>query len=217
MFQSKILNDFYPTPKHCIIEAKEYILEANNILEATAGLGFVSVAMKEINPKAKIDSLEYDTNTVKVGKTLTENALNIKEGNFFNMPNKTNYDHIFLNPPFTSGYSKKDKYYVKFVLKLLLMLDETASNNKRKEVSAQLLVPPSLFNLNNVKKGDMIYLGDFLSKVPKTELNRYLKELNIDKDEVENFSEVNCQFLGFCKFDTTKFNVANFILTMKYQ
>ena len=97
------------------------------------------------------------------------------------------------------------------------MLDETASTNKRKEVSAQLLVPPSFFNLNNVKKGDMIYLGDFLSKVPKTELNRYLKELNIDKDEVENFSEVNCQFLGFCKFDTTKFNVANFILTMKYQ
>ena len=70
-------------------------MEANNILEATAGLGFVSVAMKEINPKAKIDSLEYDTNTVKVGKTLTENALNIKEGNFFNMPNKTNNHHFF--------------------------------------------------------------------------------------------------------------------------
>jgi len=32
----------------------------------------------------------------------------------------------------------------------------------------------------------MIYLGDFLSKVPKTELNRYLKELNIDKEDVEN-------------------------------
>ena len=217
MFQSKKLNDFYPTPKHCIIEAKEYIMEAKNILEATAGLGFVSVAMKEINPKAKIDSLEYDRNTVKVGNVLTENVLNIKEGNFFNMPNMTNYDHIFLNPPFTSGYSKRDNYYVKFVLKLLLMLHETASNKRNKEISAQLLVPPSFFNLNNVDKGDMIYLGDFLSKVPKAELNRYLKELNIDKDDLENVVDTNCQYIGLCKFDTTKFNVANFILTMKYQ
>jgi hypothetical protein len=126
MFQSQKLNDFYPTPKKCIIDAVEYIKDATNILEGTAGLGFVSTAMKEINPKANIDSIEYNKDMVMVGNALTENALNIKEGDFFKVPNEATYDHIFLNPPFTSIYSKKDNYYVKFVLKLLLILHETA-------------------------------------------------------------------------------------------
>ena len=62
-----------------------------------------------------------------------------------------------------------------------------------------------------------MYLGDFLSKVPKTELNKYLKELNIDKDYVENLLGVYYQFLGICKFDTTNFTFANLLLSLTYQ
>ena len=96
------------------------------------------------------------------------------------------------------------------------MLDSSSRNNKRKEISAQLLIPPKFFNLNKVDKGDMIYFPELFDKVPKTELNKYFKELNIDKEDVENLAEVNCQFLGLCKFETTKFNVGNFLISIKH-
>ena len=49
---------------------------------------------------------------------------------------------------------------------------------------------------NDRFKNTMIYLGDFLDKVPKTELKRYLKELKIDEDTLENLLIVNCEFLS---------------------
>jgi hypothetical protein len=63
----------------------------------------------------------------------------------------------------------------------------------------------------------MIYFGSFLDTVPKTEVKKYSKDLNIDKDELENLLEINCQYLGTCSFNTTKFKVANLLLSAQYQ
>ena len=145
--------------------------------------------------------------------------MNIKQGDFFKLPNNTKYDHIFLNPPYTSGYSKKDNYYVKFVLKLLQIMDETASNNKGVDITAQLIIPPKFLSSikENTPNGETIDFGTFLDKVPKAELKRYLKELKIDEDEALSLVEINCQFLGLCSFETTNFKIANLLLSIKKQ
>jgi hypothetical protein len=52
------------------------------------------------------------------------------------------------------------------------MLESSGRNNKLKEISAQLLIPPIFLNLNKVDKGDMIYFPEIFDKVPKTELNK---------------------------------------------
>ena len=77
------------------------------------------------------------------------------------------------------------------------------------------MIPPKFLLIGNI--GEMIYFGYFLEKVPKTEVNEYSKELNIDKDELENLLEINCQFLVICSFDTRNFKVANMLLSVKYQ
>jgi len=238
--------DFYPTPRKCIEEASEYIKDASNIIDGACGLGYPLFYMSEINPKAKYEGIEYNDFTSEVAQEIFKNSnINIKKGNFFNIPFNNNYDHYFLNPPFTSGFSKKDNYYIKFLLYLGLLLN----NSKNKYITSQLLFPVKYLLESNYKPSDVNtnMLADVIIKTPKTELERYFKQLDffnkldIDieeykkdyKKELEKGDKFNIKdiyyiiledvffgeiiYLSNCKFDTTNFKIANLIFIKNKQ
>jgi hypothetical protein len=203
VFGSKKLNDFYPTPDEYI--DTDSIIKSNNILEGTCGLGFVVRRIAEVNPAAKITAIEENSRAAVVGNKLLDGIAKLKEGDFFELPDKNDYDFIFLNPPFTSGYSKKDNFYIKFVIKLILMIDENKQSDKLK---CQLIIPPR-FLPSDLIPGDFFEFTAF-DKCPQKELRKYCKELGTTPDDLDDMmGGIFTQFLGFVKFGTTNFKVAN--------
>ena len=240
--QNMKLTDFFPTPKKCIDEAKEYIKDSNNIIDPACGLGYPLYYMSQINPKAKLQGLEYNLITSKVAQEIFKNSdIKIERGDFFDIPLNNTYDYYFLNPPFTSSFSKKDKYYIKFLLYLGILLD----NSKVKTIYSQLLFPTTYLKEAGYKPGDIVNLSEVLIKAPLTELKRYFGELNffnkldininefikdykkeLSKGEKYDIKDVyflilddlftgECVYLSNCEFETTKFSIANLIFIRK--
>jgi hypothetical protein len=220
IFQSKQMNDFHPTPSKCLTDYKiivDRIKESDTILEGTAGLGFVSMTMKEINPDVNMDTIEYNEDLVDIGNSITENMVDIEQGNFFDIPDSTNYDHIFLNPPFTSGPDKHDNYYIKFIIKLIKIMHQTGS--EKGLITAQILIPPPFLKIddNKIKEGDIIEFSNLFNKMPKSQFKKYLKDEDLNEQEFLDNLPTEVTFLGFCEFATTNFKVANIFIKMNYQ
>ena len=238
------LSDFYPTPRKCVEEAREYIKDSSNIIDPACGLGFPLHYINEINPKAKIQGLEFNLVTSKVAQEIWKNSnVEIKRGDFFDIPFNNTYDYYFLNPPFTSGFSKKDNYYIKFILYLGLLLD----NSKVKTIYSQLLFPARFLKEAKFKPDDNIDLAEVIMKSPKAELERYFKELDffnkldidlkdlikeykegLEKGQKYDIKDVYYQilsdlfngeiiYLSDCKFETTNFLIANLIFIHRKQ
>ena len=200
---SKKLNDFYPTPDEYI--DSDSIKKSKNILEGTCGLGFVVRRILEINPTANITAIEENGRAVIVGNKLLDDIAKITEGDFFELPDKNNYDFIFLNPPFTSGYSKKDNFYIKFVIKLILMINENKHSDK---LNCQLLIPPRF--LPSDLEVDNFFEFTLFDKCPEKEFKKYCNELNTTPDDLDGMlSGIYTQFRGYAKFSTTNFKIAN--------
>jgi hypothetical protein len=230
------LSDFYPTPQKCVEEASEYIKDSSNIIDPACGLGFPLHYINEINPKAKLHGIEFNLVTAKVAQEIWKNSdVEIKRGDFFDIPFNNTYDYYFLNPPFTSGFSKKDNYYIKFILYLGLLLD----NSKVKTIYSQLVFPTRFLKEVGYKPDDIVNLADVLLKVPMAELKRYFEQLDffnkldidineyikeykkdLEKAEKYNIKDVyslilsdlftgEIIYLSDCKFETTKFQIAN--------
>lgn len=224
VFANKKLADFFPTPEMCIEECEEEIKEAKNILDGTCGLGFPLYYMRKINKNANITGIEYNLTTSKVAQKIFKGSnIEVKRGDFFEVPIDNNYDHIFLNPPFTSGYSKQDKYFLKFLFYLFMMFD---ANDKLKYRTAQVIFPANFIEEMGYKEGDNIELNELIAKYPHTQIKKYFNELGIYKmygfkksDDIEEILEHICpisnEFLGFCKFETTNFKIANILITHK--
>lgn len=203
IFQSRKLTDFYPTPKMCIKEAYKFTKGSKNIFETGTGLGFTMIYLKQLHQKANITGIEIDDNLQELGNNLLKGSgLKIEKKNFFNVPNKTNYDYIFCNPPFTSGATKKDNFYLKFMLKCMMIGNETSN------CYFQIIIPSAFIK---EKKGDTINILDILYRAPQTTIKKYCKELNIDYNDLDNYDFVNGEVLGKCKFDYTNFDITNLI------
>jgi hypothetical protein len=115
-----------------------------------------------------------------------------------------------------SCMTQQDEYYIKFVLKLLVILDKTANIHKEIEITSRVNIPSKFLSKeinDDTEINSMIYFGDFLNKTPKSELKQYLAELKINEDDIENLLIVNCQFLGFCENP----KCVNLLLSIKYQ
>jgi hypothetical protein len=112
----------------------------------------------------------------------------------------------------------QDEYYIKFVMKLLVILDKTANINKEIEITSRVNIPSKFLSKEineDTEINSMIYFGDFLNKTPPSELKQYLTDLKINEEDIENLLIVNCKFLGFCKKPNSK--CVNLLLSIKYQ
>ena len=200
----KKLSDFYPTPTRCLDENS--IKKSKNILECTAGLGYVVNDIININPNAKITAYELDSDLVRIGNNILGNDI-IKQNNFLKIPLKNDFDFIFCNPPFSSGYSKKDPFYVKFLIKVLQLKE----NNNNKNLQIQFLCPITLFMKigDEWKGGKIILSSEFFKKVSKNQLKNYCDSLNYDMKKLLE-SKFIFTFLKPCQFETTKIQTANF-------
>ena len=238
------LTDFYPTPEKCILEGKDYIKESKNFIDPTAGIGAPIYYISILKPNATYTAIEYSEQTFNLANDILKGSnINLKKGNFFNLVNTQPFDYYFLNPPFTSSVSSKDNYYIKFILKLG-MIHEISN---LKYVVSQLLFPVKFIEQAGYKIGDTntSIIADMLMKVPKTEIERYLKELNffeklnidikemikeykneLQKGEKYNIMDVyymifedifygQCEWRSICNFDFTKFKIANLFWVLK--
>jgi len=230
--------DFYPTPEHCILKAKDYIKESKNIIDVSAGLGYPLYYMSKINSKAKYTGIEYNDFTHEVSQNIFKDSnIDIKRGDFFKLKLNSPYDYYFLNPPFTSSFSKKDNYFIKFILYLIMILNTT----EVKKITSQILMPSKFIDKSGFKIGENVNLADVILKTPKKELERYFKELDFfnkldvdlkdfikeykkdlekgtkyDINDVyyiilEDFTSGLVDYMDRCKFDTTNFKISNLI------
>ena len=204
VYDLKKLSDFYPTPTKCLDIYG--ITKSKNILECTAGLGYVVNDILNINPYSKITAYELDYDLVRIGNNILGDDI-IKQQNFFKIPLKNDYDFIFCNPPFTSGYSKKDPFYVKFLIKVLQLKE----NNNNKNLQIQFLCPITIFSKigSEWEGGRTMISNEFFKKVNQKQLKTYSESLNYD---IKKLLESNYifTFLNPCKFETTNIQSANF-------
>ena len=235
------LTDFYPTPEKCILAVKKYILGSENVIDLTAGIGAPIYYISKIVPKASLTAIEKNNETFELGKDILKDSnIKFKKGDVFDLKNNLLFDYYFLNPPFTSSYSAKDNYYIKFILKLGMILE----NSNIKKTTSQILMPTKFLNEAGIKIGtaNTNTIAEILMKVPKKELQRYLDELKffdkIDVDIKEQLKEakeidksINIRdiyyeifenvfygetiYVDDCTFDFTKFKIANMILIQK--
>lgn len=202
IFYSQKLDDFYPTPMNCILEVKNDLKNSFNILEPTCGLGFTILLFKIINPHADITAYEYNYNITKVAnKLLAETGLKVERKDFFDVSDKNNYDYIFLNPPFTSGIKKKDKYYFKFLIKLFKVMA-----GSKKSITSSFICPKNILP-NNIKVGDSFSVEDIFYNVSKTELKKYLDSFNMTIDDLNDILPILGRVVSKCNFETTKFEI----------
>ena len=200
----KKLSDFYPTPTKCL--DINSITKSKNILECTAGLGYVVNDIININPNSKITACELDSDLVRIGNNILGDDI-IKQQNFLKIPLKNDYDFIFCNPPFSSGYSKKDPFYVKFLIKVLQLKE----NNNNKNLQIQFLCPITIFSKigSEWEGGRTLISSEFFKKVSQKQLKTYCESLNYDIKKLLE-SKYVFTFLKPCQFETTKIQSANF-------
>jgi hypothetical protein len=203
----KKLVDFYPTPTRCL--EQQIIRRSDNILECTAGLGYVVNDVIEINPRAKITAYEYDEDLVRIGNNILGTDI-LQRKNFLKIPLKNDYDFIFCNPPFSSSYSKKDPYYVKFLIKVIQLRE---NNTNKGKLQIQFLCPITLFmKIGDQWKGNST-LGakDFFKKVSQKQLKIYCDDLGYDINKLMT-SDLYFKFTEPCQFETTAIKTANFLI-----
>lgn len=203
----KKMVDFYPTPTKCLEDV--IIGRSDNILECTAGLGYVVNDIIEINPRAKITAYEYDEDLVRIGNNILGADL-LQRQNFLKIPLKNDYDFIFCNPPFSSSYSKKDPYYVKFLIKVIQLME---NNTNKAKLQVQFLCPITLFmKIGDQWKGDStLSAKDFFKKVSQKQLKIYCDDLGYPINKLLD-SVMVFKFTEPCQFQTTAIKTANFLI-----
>ena len=200
IFFSKKLNDFYPTPLKCFEEISDSLEQANNILDPTCGLGFSLLYLRLLSKNSKVEGFEYYKYVVDIGnKLLKDTDLIIKHKDFFDIPNKNKYDYIFLNPPFTQ--ENKKKYYIKFLIKLFMMIDKSENS-----IEASFICPKNIIKYE-LKKGDIFDALELFDNISKKELKGYLDDFKINSDDLADIIPPMAQYIGECKFQTTKFTI----------
>ena len=211
LFNSQKLNDFYPTPKRCLDERA--IKYSDNILECTAGVGFVVNFMKEINPKAKIDAYELNPGAVEIADKLLGKGVIVRK-DFLKLDVVPNdYDFIFCNPPFTQGAGNREPYYLKFLIKVLQIMEK---NKGLKEqgwaygVTVQFLCPKTIFNkIQTFREDDMLESYKFFKKCPAKTLKKYCEELGYSYKRLMKEDLFMFRFMKDCQFETTGVESAN--------
>ncbi|HLP11435.1 MAG TPA: methyltransferase [Flavobacteriales bacterium] len=79
--------------------------ESNSILDIGTGSGLLALMAAQKNAVAKIYAVEMDENSVlqareNFANSLWDQRLEVKQGNFFEMPFDAKFDHIVTNPPY---------------------------------------------------------------------------------------------------------------------
>lgn len=91
---------FFPSPQNVIDIMLEHIYGVNiDVLEPSAGSGFIASAIKAKFPQATIDTCEINPLHVKV---LNHKGFNsVWQGDFLNFQTDKKYDYVVMNPPFS--------------------------------------------------------------------------------------------------------------------
>jgi len=106
--------DFYPTPYECL-ENKDFkrsLSQAINILEPTAGIGYILNYIRIVNPSTNMTAIEFYLPMVDAVKALHPDVIinPDRNNNFLNYyPKENKFDCIFINPPFTYKGIRYDK------------------------------------------------------------------------------------------------------------
>jgi len=124
--------DFYPTPKKCVNELFEQVLPEGhlnnklNVLEGTAGLGSVAYWVHKQYPNLNMNANELNPNLYKLMDKFLPDQIKRTNKDFLNI-NTSDYDIIFLNPPFGEN---NNFLWVKFLLHGLHLLNISKHKNK---------------------------------------------------------------------------------------
>jgi hypothetical protein len=220
---------FYPTPVKCISIFKEDIERAENILEPTAGLGYILNYIRKVNKDAKLTAIEYYHPFIDILKKFNPDTT-INPNDVYDFldyfPEKNSYDLIVENPPFAHG--DDSRFYLDFLFHSLYILN----NSNVKYEKELIFISPNITKEVNKKEYIQLYdIINFCSK-PKLKniLNRYkiypkdsefkhIYELNSDYEIVEKiinlFDFGQCNLIGVCNdFTSTKIkaNMYRFLL-----
>lgn len=175
---SKEMN-FYPTPKNCYKSFRKILENSENALDGTAGLGFFGVEALEKNPKMKITFNELNNDLYKFLEMNYKDFPNVNVTNkdFLELPNKNDFDLIFLNPPFSDGGDKR--FYLNFFFKACKMMKENTRYSTSFTQHAMIFICPPL--KNNLKIGCFLSLRDILNMTSFKKFKDILKMLEPTK------------------------------------
>ena len=162
--------DFFPTPRICYEPMENILKNADNSLEATAGMGFFTIKALESNPDMKITLNEMNKGLYSfLQKSYTDKNITLTNKNFLEYPNKNSFDLIFLNPPFTLGGDKR--FYFNFLFKGLKMMYESSGGYGR---SIIFICPPIK---EKMRIGDLLLDEHIIQKVSGKKLKDLLEIL----------------------------------------
>jgi hypothetical protein len=191
IYQSKTDGDFFPTGKSCIdnmINEMNWWLKLDDgefkMLEGTSGIGQVGYYFKQRYPNSNITLNELSLNNLAVSKLFLNNDdYTFSNKNFFDIT-KTDYDLIFLNPPFGS----KNHFYLKFLLHALYLLNQTKGNKMIFFISPPLGWDKKITGAKGttILTSDFTSIIDFISpnresdkpRIPPKALIKWINELN---------------------------------------
>ena len=218
-------HDFYPTPMKILEPFENYIKYGKNILEPTAGLGYIINYIREVNPNAKITAIEYNSNFHRALTHLNPDInIDPKNKDFLKYdPEQNNFDLIVMNPPFT--HRNDIHYYLDFVFHSLYLMNKSTSKTHptinlivpqlSKNIHQKDFVLMDIINLAGKKKMKSILERYKIEMTPK-ELDLLFKEdLNNEKVEkiINMFDFFHCQFVSKATgFSRTKISVNMYAL-----
>ena len=202
IIRESYVHGFYPTPTKCLKVFEKDIKDFNNILEPTAGLGYILNFIRSINPNAKLTAIEYNAYFIEILRHMNPDTIINPDDtrNFLQYFPKTNeYDMIIINPPFANGTDKK--YYYDFLFHSLFILNKS----KFKYEKELIFISPSITKSNQIN----ISMDDIIKSIPKKKLNdifkRHKKFISDDLDKFDIFSFNQCEKIGICnEFYNTK-------------
>ena len=189
--------DFYPTPEKCLNyePITHCINEARHILEPCAGLGsMVHFIMKHKPARTKVDVNELNKNFIPILEKFFPKT-KITQENFLEFPIQNDYDVIVCNPPFSSGYGKKDKFYLDFLFKCIYMLHKSTTATRER---CLIFVCPRLVNnretINTWKAGQFngFDFREIIDDISFNKMNSIVKQVTgneLNKKEYKAFQQ----------------------------
>ena len=123
ILESQEYKDFYPTPLKCLTKSIPVVKRASKVLEPTAGLGAITYFLSKYTDPKNITAIELDDTMGQLLKEIQPD-LNVKTGNFLNMPVSSfkDIDCIYCNPPF--GFGTNKRFYYDFLFRCLAILNK---------------------------------------------------------------------------------------------
>lgn len=188
IFGGRDFGDFFSTPIKCMKQKKivDSIKNNKKVLEGSAGLGSIINFIRNIDRNIDIVGIELNKKYVEFLKENFKYKTEIIGGDYFEKTkpymNKNDFDMIFMNPPFSRDYPKKDgKFYMNFFFRNLKILN----NSSRTYEKDMIFISPSI---DNFEKNKGIQMSNIIKSLNKIKFNEIYKE-NFGKEPKKGLRE----------------------------